>query len=57
MSIASVKNILNYNVKKLDDLDRLSYLDSNYKEILKYKSKKLLSKINKIKNYGKKNTP
>ena len=57
MSIASVKNILNYNVKKLDDLDRLSYLDTNYKEILKYKSKKLLSKINKIKNYGKKNTP
>ena len=57
MSVASVKNILNYNIKDLDDLDRLSYLNINIKENIKYKSKKILSKIDKIKNYGKKNTP
>ena len=53
MTIAGVKLILNTNRKKLDDLNRVVYRDS-YKFLLKNKSKKLLSKVNNLKKYGKK---
>lgn len=56
MTIKGVKNLLESNVNKLDDHNLLSLKASYYKIDLKYKSKKLLEKIKKIKSYGKKNT-
>jgi len=56
MTIKGVKNLLESNVNKLDDHIILSLKASYYKIDLKYKSKKLLEKIKKIKSYGKKNT-
>ena len=56
MTIKGVKNLLESNVNKLDDHNILSLKASYYKIDLKYKSKKLLEKIKKIKSYGKKNT-
>ena len=56
MTISGVKNLINLNINKLDD-DKLHSLKADYyKKILKNKSKLLLNKINKIKNYGKKNS-
>ena len=56
ISIKGVKKILSSNRKKLDDhyIDSLqvSFLRNN----LKLKSKNLLNKIEKLKNYGKKNS-
>ena len=56
MTIKGVKNLLESNVNKLDDHNILSLKASYYKTDIKYKSKKLLEKIKKIKSYGKKNT-
>ena len=56
MTIKGVKNLLESNVNKLDDHNILSLKASYYKTDQKYKSKKLLEKIKKIKSYGKKNT-
>ena len=56
MTIKGVKNLLETNVNKLDDHNILSLKASYYNIDLKYKSKKLLEKIKKIKSYGKKNT-
>ena len=56
MTIKGVKNLLEFNVNKLDDHNILSLKASYYKTDLKYKSKKLLEKIKKIKSYGKKNS-
>ena len=55
MTINGVKNLLNSNVNKLDvnDIDGLQ--NNLYKNKLKIKSTKILNKIKKIKNYGKKN--
>ena len=56
MTILGVKNLINLNINKLDD-DKIHSLKADYyKIILKNKSKLLLNKINKIKNYGKKNS-
>jgi len=56
MTISGVKNILNMNINKLD-VDNVHGLKADYyKEFLKKKSKALLQKINKLKNYGKKNS-
>ena len=56
MTILGVKNLINLNINKLDD-DKIHSLKADYyKIILKKKSKLLLNKINKIKNYGKKNS-
>ena len=56
MTIFGVKNILNMNINKLD-VDNVHGLKADYyKEFLKKKSKALLQKINKLKNYGKKNS-
>ena len=56
MTIIGVKKLLNSDIKKLDvnNFDGLKV--SHYKKFLKFKSTSLLNKINKLKNYGKKNT-
>ena len=56
MTISGVKNLLNLNVIKLDDYNSYSLKADYHKVNIKYKSKKLLEKINSLKNYGKKNT-
>ena len=56
MTILGVKNLLNSNINKLDDHKDHSLKTDYYRNILKLKSKTLVEKINKIKNYGKKNT-
>ena len=49
MTIYGVKNILNSNVNSLDQ-----HVKDSLKARLKVKSKLILDKIKKIKNYGKK---
>ena len=56
MTILGVKNLLNTNINKLDDHKGHSLKADYYRNILKLKSKILVEKINKIKNYGKKNS-
>ena len=56
MTIKGVKNILKNNINDLDDSKRLVYRNQYYKNLFKNKSKSLLSKIKKIRNYGKKNS-
>jgi DNA-binding transcriptional MerR regulator len=56
MTVSGVKNILNLNINKLDDYNSHSLKAGYYKRSFKDKSKKILDKINKLKNYGKKNT-
>ena len=55
MTILGVKNILNMNINKLDGDNDHSLNTEYYKNLLKKKSKAVLEKINKLKNYGKKN--
>ncbi len=56
MTISGVKNLLKLAPNSLD-VDNIHSLKADYhKNILKTKSKNLLDKINKIKNYGKKNS-
>ena len=56
ITISGVKSIINLNTNKLDDYNSHSLKADYYKNALKTKSKKLLEKINKLKNYGKKNS-
>jgi DNA-binding transcriptional MerR regulator len=56
MTIIGVKNLLNMNIKKLDDYNSHSLKADYYKCFLKTKSKSLLEKLRKIKSYGKKNS-
>tara|TARA_B100001121_G_C18260613_1_gene421480 strand:- start:10 stop:390 length:381 start_codon:yes stop_codon:yes gene_type:complete len=56
MTVKGVKNILQKNIKNLDDLNRLVYRNDYYKNLLKSKSNSLLSKVKKLKKYGKKNS-
>ena len=56
MTILGVKNILNQNINKLDGDNVHSLKVDYYKNFLKTKSKSVLEKINKLKNYGKKNS-
>ena len=56
MTIQGVKSILDLNINKLDDYNSHSLKAEYYKKNLKLKSKNILKKINKIKNYGKKNS-
>ncbi len=56
MTINGVKKVLNTDINKLDDYNSYSLKADYYKNDLKYKSKKLLSKIKRLKRYGKKNT-
>ena len=57
ITILGTKNILNTHTKKLDgdNNDRLNNVIFK-KKLLKIKTKKILNKIIKLKNYGKKNT-
>ena len=56
LTILGAKKFLDKKINKLDDTNALSLKTEYYKSSLKLKSKSLLSKINKIKKYGKKNT-
>ena len=56
MTIQGVKIVLNSNINKLDDYNSHSLKAEYQKENLKVKSRKILSKILKIKQYGKKNS-
>ncbi len=54
MTISGVKKLLDLKVNKLDDSKFNSLKTDYYKDVLKFKSKKILEKLKKIKNYGKK---
>ena len=56
MTILGVKNILKLNINKLDVNNNHSLKADYYKNFLRTKSKAVLEKINKLKNYGKKNS-
>ncbi len=56
MTIAGVKNLFDSNINKLDDANAHSLKADYYRELFKSKSKILLQKIKKLKNYGKKNS-
>ena len=55
MTIAGVKKLMKYNIKKLDDRNFDSLKADYYKKKIKSQTKTLLEKINKLKIYGKKN--
>ena len=57
ITILGTKNILNSNTKKLDydNVDSLGY-HSIKKNLFKIKTKKILNKIKKLKDHGKKNS-
>ena len=57
MTIIGAKNTLKSDTNKLDVNDTHSLKTDYFKNTLKTKSKLLLKKINKIKSYGKKNSP
>ena len=56
LTILGVKKLMDSNVNKLDDYNNHSLKTIYYKNILRSKSKKLLDKIKRIKDYGKKNS-
>ena len=56
MTISGVKNLLKVNINRLDDLNHHSLKQDYYKISLKNKSKIILEKLKKIRNYGKKNS-
>ena len=56
MTIKGAKEILKLKIKKLDGNQKFSLKNDYYKEFLKTKSKSILNKVNKLKNYGKKNS-
>ena len=56
LTISGAKNVLKLNIIKLDDYDSHGLKAEYYKESFKERSKNLLKKIKKLKNYGKKNT-
>ena len=56
MTINGVKKILNLNINKLDDYNSDSLKADYYKNIFINKSKNILDKIKRLKNYGKKNS-
>jgi DNA-binding transcriptional MerR regulator len=56
MTVSGVKNILNLNIKKLDDYNSDSLKAEYYKDNIKKKSRSILEKIKRLRNYGKKNS-
>tara|TARA_B100000575_G_C23081044_1_gene622849 strand:+ start:864 stop:1244 length:381 start_codon:yes stop_codon:yes gene_type:complete len=56
MTIIGVKKVLNSDINQLDDSKYHSLKAGLNKIKIKYKSNKLLEKINNIKKYGKKNS-
>jgi DNA-binding transcriptional MerR regulator len=56
MTINGVKSLLNSNINKLDDYNSHGLKAEYYLNNFKKKSRQILDKIKKIKNYGKKNS-
>ena len=56
MTILGAKSLINKKVNKLDDDNSHGLKADYYKVLIKTKSKTLLEKIKKLKNYGKKNS-
>tara|TARA_X000000950_G_scaffold43515_1_gene48828 strand:+ start:80 stop:460 length:381 start_codon:yes stop_codon:yes gene_type:complete len=56
MTISGVKNLLNQKINDLDYTNTISLKADYYKSNLSTKSRKILEKIKKIKEYGKKNS-
>ena len=56
LTINGVKNILNSKINKLDDYNYNSLKDFYLKNKFKTKSEKILSRLNRLKKYGKKNS-
>ena len=56
MTILGVKNMLKGDINKLDEHNSDSLKAEYYKDKFKVKSKSILEKIKRLKNYGKKNT-
>ena len=56
LTINGFKNILNSKINKLDDYNYNSLKDFYLKNKFKTKSEKILSRLNKLKKYGKKNS-
>tara|TARA_Y200000002_G_scaffold365513_1_gene355538 strand:- start:55 stop:435 length:381 start_codon:yes stop_codon:yes gene_type:complete len=56
MTILGVKKLFDKNINKLDDYNLHSLKVDYYRNNFKKKSKSILNKISRIKNYGKKNS-
>ena len=56
LTINGVKNILNSKINKLDDYNYNSLKDFYLKNKFKTKSEKILSRLNRLQKYGKKNS-
>ena len=56
MTVSGVKKILNLNINKLDDYNSDSLKAEYYKDNIKKKSRSILEKIKRLRNYGKKNS-
>jgi len=54
ITLNGVKNILKSNINTLDDYNSNSLKADYYKKEIKFKSKKILSKLKKLKQYGQK---
>ena len=57
MTILGVKSMLKGDINKLDEHNSDSLKAEYYKDKFKVKSKSILEKIKRLKNYGKKNSP
>tara|TARA_X000001036_G_C20625694_1_gene785008 strand:- start:515 stop:895 length:381 start_codon:yes stop_codon:yes gene_type:complete len=56
LTISGVKNVLKKSVNSLDDYNSSSLKASYYKKDIKNKTKTILNKIKRLKEYGKKNS-
>ena len=56
MTISGVKNAMNLNTKKLDVYKSDGLKAEYYKDSIKNKTKSILNKLKKLKQYGKKNS-
>ncbi len=56
MTISGVKKLTDLNINQLDDRHDRSLKADNLNDILKFKTKIIIEKLDKIKKYGKKNT-
>lgn len=56
MTINGVKNVLKYDINKLDDYNSHSLKAEYHRKKFEEKSKEVLNKIRKLKRYGKKNS-
>ena len=56
MTINGVKNLLNSDLKKLDDYETNSLKMDYFKKEIQEKSRSILQKIKNLKKYGKKNS-